>query len=136
MSRKSIILISGVCALVGGPFAKAQQTSQAAAGWFQQAQAEQGHQLFNNYCAECHRPDLSGALGPALKGSAFLNKWTGRPLSSLYHFEHTKMPANAPDSLPDAEYITITAYILQQNGYAAGSEPLNRVMIGRTLPKP
>jgi hypothetical protein len=25
---------------------------------------------------------------------------------------------------------------LQQNGYAAGSAPLNRLMIGRTLPKP
>ena len=136
MSRISLILISGVCALVGASFAKAQQTSQATTGWFQQAQAEQGHQLFNNYCAECHGPDLSGALGPALKGSAFLNKWTGKPLSALYHFEHTTMPALAPDSLPDAEFIPITAYILQQNGYAAGSEPLNRVKIGRTLPKP
>jgi hypothetical protein len=46
------------------------------------------------------------------------------------------MPANASDSLPDTEYISITAYILQKNGYAAGSEPLNRVVIGRTLPKP
>ena len=99
-------------------------------------QAEQGHQLFNNYCAQCHGPDLSGALGPALKGSAFLNKWTDKPLSALYHFEHTTMPALDPDSLPDAEFIPITAYILQQNGYAAGSEPLNRVKIGRTLPKP
>jgi len=135
MSRMSLILISGVCALLGGSFAKAQQTSPATSGWFQEAQAEQGHQLFNNYCAECHRPDLSGALGPALKGSAFLNKWTGKPLSALYHFEHSNMPANAPNSLPDAEYITITAYILQQNGYAAGSEPLNRVKIGRTLLK-
>jgi S-disulfanyl-L-cysteine oxidoreductase SoxD len=121
---------------VGGSFAKAQQTSQPTTGWFQQAQAEQGNQFFNNYCAECHRPDLTGALGPALKGSAFLNKWTGKPLSALYHFEHTNMPANAPNSLPDADYILITAFILQQNGYAAGSAPLNRVMIGRTLPKP
>ena len=136
VSRISLILISGVCALVGASFAKAQQTSQATTGWFQQAQADQGHQLFNNYCAECHRPDLTGALGPALKGSAFLNKWTGKPLMALYGFEHSKMPANSPDSLPDADYITITAYILQQNGYAAGSAPLNRVMIGRTLPKP
>ena len=136
MSRISLILISGACALAVSSFAEAQQTSQATTGWFQQGQAEQGHQLFNNYCVECHGPDLSGALGPALKGSAFLNKWTGKPLMALYHFEHSNMPANAPDSLPDAEYITITAYILQQNGYAAGSAPLNRVMIGRTLPKP
>jgi hypothetical protein len=46
------------------------------------------------------------------------------------------MPALDPNSLPDAVFIPITAYILQQNGYAAGSEPLNRVKIGRTLPKP
>jgi S-disulfanyl-L-cysteine oxidoreductase SoxD len=136
VSRISLILISGVCALAGASFAEAQQTSQATTGWFQQAQAEQGHQLFNNYCAECHGPDLSGALGPALKGSAFLNKWTGKPLSALYHFEHTTMPALSPDSLPDADYMAITAYILQQDGYVAGSEPLNRVKIGRTLPKP
>jgi hypothetical protein len=57
-------------------------------------------------------------------------------LRALYHFEHTTMPALDPNSLPDAEFIPITAYILQQNGYAAGSEPLNRVKIGRTLPKP
>ena len=104
MSRISLILISGVCALVGASFAKAQQTSQATTGWFQPAQAEQGHELFNNYCAECHGPNLSGALGPALKGSAFLNKWTGKPLSALYHFEHTTMPALDPNSLPDAEF--------------------------------
>ena len=108
MSRISLILISGVCALVGASLAKAQQTSQATTDWFQQAQAEQGHQLFNNYCAECHGPDLSGALGPALKGSAFLNKWTGKPLSALYHFEHTTMPALAPDSLPDAEFSRVS----------------------------
>jgi mono/diheme cytochrome c family protein len=71
MTRICLILISGVCALVGASLAKAQQTSQATTGWFQQAQADQGHQLFNNYCAQCHRPDLTGALGPALKGQPF-----------------------------------------------------------------
>lgn len=145
VSRTSPILISGACALVGGialiggfsilPLAKAQEASQATTGWFQQAQAEQGHQLFNNYCAQCHRPDLSGALGPALKGAVFLNKWTGQPLSALYNFEHTNMPANAPDSMPDATLLPITAYILQKNGYAAGSTPLDQAALAQTLPK-
>jgi mono/diheme cytochrome c family protein len=142
MSRPSKILLSGACALalIGGfgilPFAEAQQTSQATTGLFQQAQAEQGHQLFNNYCAQCHRPDLSGAQGPALKGAAFLDKWTNKPLSALYNFEHTKMPANAPDSLPDATLLPITAYILEQNGYAAGSGPLDQAALAKSLPKP
>jgi Cytochrome c len=69
VSRISLILISGACALAGASFAEAQQTSQATTGWFQQAQAEQGHQLFNNYCAECHGPDLSGASRPTLTPS-------------------------------------------------------------------
>jgi mono/diheme cytochrome c family protein len=94
------------------PLARAQQTPQAATGLFQQSQAEQGQQLFNNYCAECHRPDLSGAAGPALKGSAILSKWAGYPISDLYNFEHTNMPANAPDSLPDSTLLPITAFIL------------------------
>jgi len=68
MSRRSIILISGLCALVGGSFSKAQPASQTATGWFQQAQAEQGHQLFNNYCAECHRPDLTGGARARAQG--------------------------------------------------------------------
>jgi mono/diheme cytochrome c family protein len=146
MSRTHIILLCGACALVGGsalvgghsilPSAKAQQTSQATNGLFQQAQAEQGHQLFNNYCAQCHRPDLTGAQGPALKGSAFSSKWTGKPLSALYNFEHSQMPANAPGSLPDSTMLPITAYILQQNGYAAGSAPLDQAALAKSLPKP
>lgn len=72
--------------------------AQAAAtdGWYTADQAAQGHQLFNNYCAECHRPDLTGAAGPALKGDVFNQHWGGKPLSDLYGFEHSKVPAVTP----------------------------------------
>ena len=43
-------------------------------GWYTVAQANRGHQLYNNYCAECHMPDLTGAMGPALKGKRFLQR--------------------------------------------------------------
>ena len=33
----------------------------AGSGWYTDAQARQGHQLFDNLCAQCHRPDLTGA---------------------------------------------------------------------------
>ena len=72
----------------------------ATEGWFTEAQATQGHQLFNNQCAECHRPDLTGAAGPALVGPTFLAKWGNKPLSDLYSFEHQNMPANNPGSAP------------------------------------
>ncbi len=96
-----------------------------AAGSFTSAQADQGHQLFNDHCAECHRPDLTGALGPALKGSDFAKKWGGKPVEDFYQFEHANMPANAPGSLPKDQMLAITAYILKQNGMTPGSTALS-----------
>lgn len=108
-------------------------TSAAADGWFTQTQATRGHQLFNNQCAQCHRPDLSGAAGPALVGPAFLTTWGNKPLSDLYVFEHTNMPAVNPGSVPPEQLWAITAYILQKNGFAAGETPLGEASLGRVL---
>jgi mono/diheme cytochrome c family protein len=89
-------------------------------GWYTQDQATRGHQLFNNYCAQCHRPDLTGAAGPALVGDTFLQQWANKPLNDLFAFEHSKMPATNPGSVPDDTMWNITAYILQKNGLPAG----------------
>ncbi len=110
------------------------QDAAPAAGWYTAAQATSGQQLFNNYCAECHRPDLTGADGPALKGAAFLKVFGGQPLADLYGVEHTTMPAVNPGSLPDTTLMPITAFILQQNGFAAGTAPLEATTLSRTLP--
>ncbi len=104
-------------------------------GWYTTAQATAGHQLFNNYCAECHRPDLTGAAGPALVGQDFLAKWGDRPLGDLYTFEHSQMPAVNPGSLPEDEIWAITAYILERNGFAAGNAKLDRTAGPRQLPR-
>lgn len=105
-------------------------------GWYTKDQAERGQQDFNNYCAECHRPDLTGAAGPALVGDAFLKQWSNKPLSDLYSFEHTNMPATNPGSLPDDTMWTITAFILQKNGFPAGSTDLSQQTgASRTLAK-
>jgi mono/diheme cytochrome c family protein len=105
-------------------------------GWFTQAQATRGHQLFNNNCAQCHRPDLTGAQGPALVGPAFLQKWGNKPLSDLYTFEHTMMPATNPGSVPPDQLWAITAYILQKNGFAGGDADLGDAASGRALATP
>lgn len=111
-------------ALIGPPIAPGRSAD--VKGWYTQAQADQGHQLFNNYCAECHRPDLTGAMGPALVGDAFLKRWGNRPLGDLFGFEHSKMPAVNPGSVPDSEMWAITAYILEKNGFPAGSTALSQ----------
>jgi mono/diheme cytochrome c family protein len=102
-------------------------------GWYTGDQAQHGHILFNNYCAECHRPDLTGAMGPALIGPAFLGQWEHHPLDDLYTFEHTNMPAVNPGSVPDEQMWAITAYILQRNGFPGGQTPLGADAKGRTL---
>lgn len=88
-------------------------------------QADDGHMLFNNHCAECHRPDLTGALGPALVGKTFFARWGGKAIEDLFQFEHEKMPATSPGSLPKDQILKITAYILKRNGFKAGDKPLD-----------
>jgi len=104
-------------------------------GWYTTAQATRGHQLFNNYCAQCHRPDLTGAAGPALIGKTFTSKWGDKPLSDVYTFAHEKMPATNPGSVPPDQMWSIMAYILQKNGYAAGEEQLGDASGTRSLKK-
>lgn len=105
-------------------------------GWYSPEQAAAGHVTFNSYCAQCHRPDLRGALGPALIGDAFLQTWLNRPLGDLFNFEHSKMPETNPGSVPDDKMWTITAYILQKNGFPAGSTPLSAQAESRLLVEP
>ena len=93
-------------------------------GWYTAAQVNRGHQLYNNYCAECHMPDLTGAMGPALKGKQFLAAWGVRTLGDLLLFEHQTMPAVNPGSVSDSQIADITAYILMKNGFPAGKVAL------------
>jgi len=130
-TRPYTFIIAAGLALVAG----ASWGAAASAGWFTEAQATHGHQLFNNQCAQCHRPDLTGAAGPALVGPTFLAKWSNKPLSDLYQFEHKNMPATNPGSVPSDQLRAITAYILQKNGFPAGNSPLDKSEASRLLKK-
>jgi mono/diheme cytochrome c family protein len=126
----------GVLTLVGvGVVLSGEARAANSEGWYTPDQAAHGHIVFNSYCAQCHRPDLTGALGPALIGNTFLATWLNKPLGDLYQFEHTKMPANNPGSVPEDKLWTITAFLLQKNGFPAGSTPLGAQAAGRTLAK-
>ena len=92
-------------------------------GWYSADQAKRGHGLYNTYCAQCHRPELTGALGPALIGDTFEKRWSGSTLGQFYQFEHENMPANNPGAVPEDQLTAITAYILSKNGFPAGDQP-------------
>ncbi|MGW5958497.1 cytochrome c [Methylorubrum populi] len=107
----------------------------AADGPFTKEQAENGHLQFNNHCAECHRPDLTGALGPSLINPAFKQKWAGKPIADLRDWIQANMPASAPGTLKEDQLDPIVAWILMKNGVQPGSTALSKTTASAVFPK-
>ena len=94
-------------------------------GFFTERQARLGEHQYTAYCSTCHGSDLRGPQ-LALKGPAFvsLGKDTGMTLGQFFDFVVRDTPAGSMTSLTHEQYVQIMAYIMQQNGYIAGSKPL------------
>ena len=75
-------------------------------------------------CGGCHKLDLTGDRGPALKGDDFLAHWENGSLVTLFDKIRETMPPNAPNETTDDAKIDIVAYLLQQNGYPVGKSEL------------
>jgi mono/diheme cytochrome c family protein len=94
-------------------------------GVFTEAQAERGKQNFlTGRCGGCHKLDLTGDRGPALKGDDFLAHWENGSVVTLFDKIRETMPPNSPNETTDDAKIDIVAYLLQQNGYPAGKGEL------------
>jgi mono/diheme cytochrome c family protein len=96
----------------------------AAKGGYTAAQAAAGGKLYAADCSACHGADMHGPAGPALIGDAFTSQFTNEPVSDMYGLMSKNMPLSDPGSLKPAEYLEVTAYILQRNKYPAGTTPL------------
>lgn len=95
-------------------------------GVFTAAQAQAGAKLFSDNCSACHGDDLSGGAGPPLAGDTFMKKWEGNTAQDLYDVASQQMPLTSPGSLKPDEYIDLIAFILQKNGYQAGTTALDQ----------
>lgn len=111
----------------------AQQAPRAAAP-FTAAQVATGKAAYEANCASCHLPTLAGSGdASALAGTPFMSNWGAKPIGQLHSFIQSAMPPSKANSLGDATYLAITAYILDRNGAAAGETALvanNNVAIG------
>ncbi len=91
-------------------------------------QAKKGLLGYLQNCASCHGPALDGQpggfSGPALKGAEFADPSYDFHVSDIFNFVAKLMPSATPGSLPPDVYVAIMAFILQQNGYPAGSREL------------
>ena len=96
------------------------------------AQAQAGATVYSQACAACHGQQLEGVAAPALKGSAFgeMANAQGLTADALLDVISNTMPQSDPGSLKTDEYNAVTAYILQQNGYPAGSAALAKGAAG------
>jgi mono/diheme cytochrome c family protein len=133
-----------VLALALSMAANAQETGKTVAdGVYTDAQAARGAAVYDTACAGCHRADLGGGSGPALRDERFARQFAGKDLKTLYAKTATTMPRGAPGSLGDNVYLDVIAHLLKENGFPAGSRELAadgldavRVVAGRPKPPP
>jgi len=85
-------------------------------------QAAAGKNVFEASCATCHRSDLSGDRGPALKGDPFFSNWESGSVNSLYLKIKETMPKNRASSLTEDNYVALVAYLLQANAFPASAK--------------
>lgn len=109
------------------------QTKQATVlnGVYTEAQAQAGSEQYEAICAACHEGAEPEANPP--KGSEFIDRWRDAPLSFLFNFIHSSMPGDKPGTLTNEQYINLTAYLLQANGYPHSTLPLTPEKIRDTL---
>ena len=82
--------------------------------------ANAGQSIVSGVCSECH-----GGAAPILTGpGASLGKYgTGQ---GLFDKISTTMPANAPGTLSQQQYLQVTAYLLLANNYVTANAIISR----------
>jgi mono/diheme cytochrome c family protein len=129
--RRSLLLLPAAAALIAGlpHLAGAQDTKPAL---YTADQATAGAAVYGQACAGCHGAQLEGVAAPALKGPNFGEMANAQSLTAdaLLDVIANTMPQSDPGSLKPEEYAAVTAYILQQNGYPAGSTALAKGAAG------
>jgi mono/diheme cytochrome c family protein len=93
-------------------------------GIYTTAQVERGKTTFKAACLRCHGEDLSGTTAPALKGDRFQMTWGGDTVEGLFGKIRDTMPPNFGTVVDDQAKLDVVAFILQTNGYPAGSTEL------------
>ena len=86
-----------------------------------------GEDAYLQSCAACHGRGLQGssgpAIGPPLKGEAFVATWASLPRDQLIAFVHERMPPTAPGSLDPATVLQISNYLLRANNLSTAAAP-------------
>jgi len=116
-------------------------------GVYTASQAERGKALYIEHCSRCHGDFLEGdgatERGAALVGTTFQEDWESASLNDLFVKIARTMPRGTPGTLTSREALDLTAFLLQFNGYPAGTAELSDRselatidIVGREGPRP
>jgi len=124
VSKPRQIFVALTAILLGSAPQTGAQTAKPAL--FTADQARAGAAIYAQACASCHGGALEGGGAPALTGAAFAERAVaqGMTAQSLYDVVAFTMPQVDPGGLKPEEYTALVAFILQQNGYPAGTTAL------------
>src|SRR5689334_14663219 len=113
LTPRSVALILGLVALPSVSHAQA-----ALPAVYTAAQAARGKAVYTLECMACHGPRLDDGAAVPIAGHAFRQKWSNPlvSLDELFFIIQTTMPKNRGNALPAADYVALTAYVLEQNG--------------------
>jgi cytochrome c553 len=122
----SIVITASFAVQGAGLPQNAQPGGSVWSGVFSAQQASRGKSSYDGVCARCHGAQLTGGAdaGPALIGGTFLSHWSNDTLASLYVKIRDTMPRNTPGTISEDVKVEILAYLLQQNGFPAGTTEL------------
>ena len=106
---------------------------------YTKAQADGAKAQFTKICADCH-PFTAAAKKNAkdvpLGGETFFDDWNGRSLDELITTIALTMPNDGSAVVSEKEAANLTAYILQQNGFPAGTKPLTKATASAVFARP
>ena len=126
MKSTAFVKLSGVLALCATALVTTAHGTASIPTLYTSQQATTGAKAYAANCAMCHGANLEGTNGPPLVGANMktLGEKSGLTVGDMFSYITTNMPMNAPASLGKDQYVSITAFILKQNGYPAGAQPL------------
>jgi nitrate/TMAO reductase-like tetraheme cytochrome c subunit len=100
-----------------------EQLSSRIGGWYSIEQAAAGGKLFEESCSGCHGTKLEGGTGPALSGATWEQRFGGAKLLTVWGAIKGPMAEYAGVTFTTQQSLDILAFLLQQNGLAAGNHP-------------